>query len=106
MSRSTKKLILGIVIGVFASMATPGRPRKRWELVGRKAYGDESFERVPPWVRREIARIYRGATSSLGEEVHYLKGKTYRYKLVFGGQGGPILGVFRRRRRRKRYEQT
>ena len=82
------------------------RPRNRWELVGSKAYNDESFERVPPWVQREIARIYRGATSSLGEQTHYLKGKTYRYKLVFSGQGGPIMSVFRRRRRRKHFEKT
>ena len=77
------------------------RRRDRWELIGRKVYSDERLENVPPWVMREIARIYRGATSSLGLETRYLKGHTYRYKLVFGGQGGPMLNVYRRRRRKK-----
>lgn len=76
------------------------RKRNRWELIGEKVYSDERLEKVPSWVMKEIIRIYEGATSSLGTETHYLKGRTYRYKLVFGGQGGPMLNVYRRRRRK------
>ena len=95
--------MLGPLLRILKKKPTGTRRRRRrdnWELIGRKVHSDERLEKVPPWVMKEIARIYRGATSSLGEEIHYLKGRTYRYKLVFGGQGGPMLGVYRRRRRK------
>jgi hypothetical protein len=81
------------------------KPKKRlhreWELIGERNYRNEDFERVPPWVKEHIAGIYRhGPGSSLGLKTYYLKGKTYRYKLAFGGQGGPILHVYRRNRSR------
>ena len=76
----------------------PNDKRPRWELIGTKAYGDVDFERVPSWVQKQIAQLYRNGTSSLGLQTFELKGKTYRYRLAFAGQGGPFLNVYRRRR--------
>ena len=82
------------------------KPRKRrlhrtWELIGERSYGKGDMARVPPWVKEQVAHIYRhGPGSSLGLQTYYLKGKTYRYRLSFSVQGGPILHVYRRRRSR------
>ena len=80
--------------------------KSRWELIGTKAYGEVDFERVPPWVQKQITRIYRDGTSSLGLQTYELKGKTYRYKLAFAGQGGPFLNVYRRKRRKASLTQV
>ena len=77
------------------------RAFQKWELIGENIYGKEDMQRVPPWVKEQIDRIYRhGSGSSLGLRTYYLKGKTYRYRLAFSGQGGPMLHVYRRRRAR------
>ena len=77
------------------------RIRRKWELIGEKSYANGDMRKVPPWVQEKISQIYRhGPGSSLGLQTFYLKGKTYRYRLSFSGQGGPILHVHRRRRSR------
>ena len=54
----------------------PNDKKPRSELIGTKAYGDVDFERVPSWVQKQIAQLYRNGTSSLGLETYELKGKT------------------------------
>ena len=90
----------------LSSKQNPTGKKSRWELIGTKAYGEVDFERVPPWVQKQIARIYRDGTSSLGLHTYELKGKTYRYKLAFAGQGGPLLNVYRRKRRKASLPQV
>ena len=70
-----------------------------WVLIGTKHYGTVNFSKVPAWVQKNISYIYQhGPGSSLGELTYYLKGKRYRYKLEFAGQGGPTLNVYRKPR--------
>ena len=93
--------ILRALMRKLGGMQKPNRRtlHRKWELIGEKSYGSEQMDRVPPWVMEQIAYIYRhGPGSSLGLQTYYLKGKTYRYRLSFSGQGGPVLHVHRRRR--------
>ena len=40
------------------------------------------------------------SSSTLGLQTFHLKGRTYRYKGAFSGQGGPTVHYYRRRRRK------
>ena len=63
-----------------------------WELVGTRILGDEDFEDVPPWVRKEIDRICaKGLGTTPDELTHFRRGKTFLYRLDFDGQGGDIV---------------
>ena len=91
--------MLGQLLKILRPKRRKNRPHRDWEFIGGKNYGAEDLTKVPPWVRKSIAHIYsHKGGSSLGEMTYYLKGKTYRYRLSFSGQGGPILDVYRRRR--------
>ena len=84
--------------------AAGSKPKTRenphtWVLVGTKNYGTSNFSKVPTWVRKQVSYIYQnGPGSSLGGLTYHLKGKRYRYKLDFSGQGGPILNIYRKPR--------
>ncbi len=95
----------GEILGVYRILKGKAAPSKKtashpqWEVIGRKNYGEVSFNKVPAWVQKQITHIYKhGPGSSLGELTYQLKGKRYRYKLEFAGQGGPILVVSRKPR--------
>jgi len=103
--------VIGVLLLVYVCIwAFRGsvRRRKMWGTwIGRMAYGKrEGF--IPRWVERAIKRIYRRQMdphdhtipgSSLGLLTFSLRGRHFRYRLVFSGQGGPIVDVFRCRRR-------
>lgn len=93
--------MIGRILRALGPKPKRRRLHRNWELIGEKNYGNEDMGNVPPWVKKQIAHIYRhGPGSSLGLQTYYLKGKTYRYRLSFSGQGGPILHIHRRRRSR------
>ena len=71
-------------------------PNPQWEVIGRTNYGKSDLNRVPKWVLKEINKIPGG--SSLGGQTHRFNGKRYRYRVEFGGQGGPIMIVARKPR--------
>lgn len=92
--------MIGQLLRILKPNSRDRRRHRKWELIGDKAYGHENLERVPSWVKEKIADIYcDGPGSSLGLQTYHLKGKRYRYRLAFSGQGGPILHVYRRKRR-------
>ena len=67
-----------------------------WELIGTRVFGEDDFEDVPPWVRKQIGRICaKGLGATPDELTHFLKGRTFLYRLDFDGQDGDILGVYR-----------
>ena len=100
----------GDILGVYRKLKDESAPIQKsatqkeipspsWEIIGRKNYGTTEFDRVPDWIQRKIAYIYKnGPGSSLGGQTYRIKGKRYRYKLEFAGQGGPILVVSRKPR--------
>jgi hypothetical protein len=57
---------------------------------------------IPEWVRHEITRLqhkYGGSSSSFSSlNTFTLKGNHFIYSLVFEGQGGSIIKVFRKPR--------
>jgi hypothetical protein len=66
--------------------------KRRWEYIDRK---------IPKWVVRAEKRIrkkYGGTSSSLINKAFYLKGRTYRYRITFAGQGGYIAIIARKKR--------
>ena len=75
-----------------------------WECIGRESFGKGDLSRVPPWVQKAIVEIrqkYGGTSSSLVEQYFTLKGKNYRYRVIFDGQGGTDMAVWRRLRNKK-----
>lgn len=71
-------------------------PKPQWEVIGRTNYGKKDLSKVPKWVLKEISKIPGG--SSLGGQTYGFKGKRYRYRVEFWGQGGPIMIVARKPR--------
>jgi len=58
---------------------------------------------IPNWIIHEIDRIGKDPKtpgSSLGGMVYFVNGKTFKYRLDFSGQGGPIVDVSRKLRNR------
>ena len=88
----TSKLLTFFLGSSGRNQLQPGE----WELIGTRILGDEDFEDVPPWVRREIDRICaKGLGTTPDELTHFRRGKTFLYRLDFDGQDGDILGVYR-----------
>ena len=70
-----------------------------WELIGVDTVGHRSLERVPGWLLRRVGRIAgERSGSTLGLQTTYLKGRRYRYKVVFRGKVPSGMCVYRRRR--------
>lgn len=62
----------------------------------------ESISNPPEWVLNRIKLIenkHRGGSSWAIGKAWYLKGRTYRYRITFGGQGGALTCVARKLRR-------
>jgi hypothetical protein len=55
---------------------------------------------VPLWVASAEKRIPR-TSSSLVDKYVFLKGRHFEYRLSFGGQGGSIVKVERRKRAKR-----
>lgn len=75
--------------------------RPSWELIGKEEYGKQYFEKVPKWVRVELANLQtKHSWSDLASEGRYLviRGKHFSYKITPAGQGGPITYIERRPR--------
>ena len=88
----TAKLLTFFLESSGRNQLQPGE----WELIGTRILGDEDFEDVPPWVRKQIDRICaKGLGTTPDELTHFLRGKTFLYRLDFDGQDGDILGVYR-----------
>ncbi|MBN1693217.1 MAG: hypothetical protein JW845_06650 [Dehalococcoidales bacterium] len=71
-----------------------------WEHIGRISYGNIEGN-IPHWVLSSINRIehkYGGGSSGLVDRIFYLKGKHFKYRIFFSGQGGPVVDVERRKR--------
>lgn len=89
----------------FLRSLVPGPSKRRRvgnrELIGQMSYGKGSLERVPSWVLRQVGKMaQKHSSSTLGLQTFHLKGRTYRYKGAFSGQGGPTVHYYRRRRRK------
>ena len=100
----------GDILGVYRILK-PAQPEKSkkshapptWRLIGKSATGgfgftdSVHFNRVPPWVQKKIAE-FRNLPAV--ESVYRLKGKRFRYKVVFDykGQGVLVTEVYRRPR--------
>ncbi len=71
-----------------------------WEHIGSISYGNIKGN-IPQWVLSSIHRIerkYGGGSSGLVDKLFYLKGKHFKYRISFSGQGVPIVDVERRKR--------
>ena len=101
----------GDILGVYRKLKDESAPIQKsatqkeipspsWEIIGRSVNSvTTGFDRVPDWIQRKIAYIRKnGPGSSLGGQTYRIKGKRYRYKLQFAGQGGVILVVSRKPR--------
>lgn len=100
----------GDILGVYRKLRDESAPIQKsvtqkktsapsWEIIGGSNYVTTEFDNVPDWIQRKIAYIRKnGPGSSLGGQTYRIKGKRYRYKLQFGGQGGVILVVSRKPR--------
>lgn len=70
-----------------------------WELIGEVTHSGSSLERVPGWLLRRVGRTAgRRTRSGAGRQTSYLKGRRYRYKVVFSGGSSADMCVYRRRR--------
>jgi len=58
---------------------------------------------TPGWLRSAIERIRRthSGSSALHGRTFYLRGHSFRYKLMFSGQGGCNVVLYRRPRHRR-----
>jgi len=75
-----------------------------WEWIGRITYGKCEGD-IPHWVLHEIDRIGKDPKtpgSSLGGMSYFVNGRTFKYRLDFSGQGGPVVDVSRKLRHRRR----
>jgi len=58
---------------------------------------------IPDWVLKQsnlIRNKYGGSSSWALNKVWYLKGRTFRYRLEFAGQGGNVLVVAKKLRKK------
>ena len=77
------------------------RKIERWDLIGTVDRDGERLERVPNWVLEQIERIRQDEWEHSQKFMnHYLRGKTYRYKLEFSFAASPYLCVYRSRQRK------
>ena len=75
-----------------------------WEYIGSISYGNKAGN-IPKWVldaERKISQKYGGTSSSLLDKMFYLKGKHFRYRLSYSGQGGCIVTIERRERHKQK----
>ena len=101
----------GDILGVYRILKPPQakKPAKKsipppaWRLIGKSITGgfgftdSVHFSRVPPWVQKKIVEFKSG---TVVESVYRLKGRKFRYKVVFDykGQGVLVTEVYRRPR--------
>ena len=75
--------------------------RRVWKHIGSITYGKIEGD-IPRWVlteEKQIERKYGGTSSSLLDKFFYLKGRHFKYRISYSGQGGPIVDIERRKRR-------
>ena len=95
-------IILVVVLCIIGLLLYANRHHYSRHKGNNNSTGWENCGKVPPWVSREIVRIrkrYGGTSSSLLDKYWIIKGHHYVYKISFGGQGGPITYVSRRKRK-------
>ena len=101
----------GDILGVYRILKSPqakepGKksiPPPAWRLIGKSITGgfgfndSVHFSRVPPWVQEKIVEFKSG---TVVKSVYRLKGRKFRYKIVFDykGQGVLVTEVYRRPR--------
>ena len=101
----------GDILGVYRILKPPQakKPEKKsippptWRLIGKSITGgfgftdSYHFSHVPNWVQNKIVKFKSGTVT---ESVYRLKGRKFRYKVVFDykGQGVLVTEVYRRPR--------
>ena len=97
----------GDILGVYRILKPPqtkkSPSRPAWRLIGKSTTGgfgftdSVHFNRVPTWVQNKIVEF---KSQTVVESVYRLKGRKFRYKIVFDykGQGVLVTEVYRRPR--------
>ena len=89
--------MLRFVTNIIKAVGNPGRDAEQWERIGGYNYGSSDMGRVPKWIREKISHMPMSGIASDGQYV-VLEGRTFRYRIVPSGQGGPIVDVYRCRK--------
>lgn len=79
---------------------------KSWIYIGSIKYDDIEGD-IPEWVlseEKQIRQKHGGTSSSLTNRILYLKGRTFLYRLTFSGQGGAIVVIDKRLRRKWQHQ--
>ena len=100
----------GDILGIYRILKPPQAKRAKkslsppaWRLIGKSITGgfgftdSYHFSHVPNWVQKKIVEFKSGTVT---ESVYRLKGRKFRYKVVFDykGQGVLVTEVYRRPR--------
>ena len=70
---------------------------RSWEHIGHIDYGHVEGD-IPRWVlsaEKQIRHKSGGTSSSLLGKYFFLKGRYFKYRLSFAGQGGSLVSVER-----------
>ena len=92
--------MLRFVSNVIKAVGNPDRNAEQWERIGGYAYGSSDMGKVPKWVRERMSHMPMSGIASDGQYV-VLEGRTFRYRIVPSGQGGPIVDVYRCRKSKR-----
>ena len=104
MSDTVALVMAGCIVffGLLAYLAIKKKLRTKsdWEYIG----GTENWDRVPKWLSKQIFKWdWHDLSHKWHDENKYIViyGHTYEYQIIVAGQGGSMVYVSRRLRKKK-----